>query len=51
MAGEGEGCCYHNIEELEDAQGQVELSHHFEKLQTHSKGLPRLSQRQNGVLP
>ena len=50
MEGEGAGCRHHHPEELEDAQGQVELSHDFEKLQTHPARVPWLSQGQIGVL-
>ena len=51
MEGEGARSRNQHSEELEDAQGQVELPHHFEKLQAHSASLPWLPQGQDGVLP
>ncbi len=37
-------------EELEDAQGQMELSYYFEKLPADTASIPRVSQRKNGLL-
>ena len=51
MEGEGKKCSDKYIEKLEDAQSQMELPYHFEKLQTHPEGLPWLSQGKNGVFP